>query len=102
MPITRKQFELGIDDVVEAWMRKVHAVLSEDRNSAFTQSELRKALARDLGEFYNVSPEMALKLYRPEEPLILALEKLVALGSADARVVRGKKYYAFLSDLDAV
>lgn len=40
MPITKKQFDLGIDDEAEAMMRKVELFLREHRDQAYSLGEL--------------------------------------------------------------
>ena len=43
MPISRKQFDLGIVDAeVESWARRIHIFLTENKEQAFTRGELRE------------------------------------------------------------
>jgi hypothetical protein len=44
MPITRRQFELGIDAKTEEWMDRIRTFLAEHRDEAFTDDELWKAI----------------------------------------------------------
>lgn len=77
MPITRRQFELGIDDVQEQWMVTISRFLEDNKNQAFSLQELGQAL----GLFG-----------RPDH--LYALNRLVELGVASEREVAGVVYYA--------
>lgn len=96
MPITRKQFELGIDQLVERWMLKIHELLSQKRDEAFSADEL-KAASSYLPIAEGMTGELA--LIKRRHPAEAALEKLVELGAIEARVVESKTYYAYLADL---
>jgi len=92
MPITRRQFELGIDDKVEELMQRIASYLEDHKDSAFSFEELKLALHTgpergELGAIY-ASP-------RPEWHLLgPALERLVDLNVVSLRVVAGTGYYA--------
>ena len=47
MPITKRQFELGIDDQGEDFMRQMYEILAADRGSAYSRDELRTAVLGD-------------------------------------------------------
>ncbi len=44
MPITRKQFEMGIDPKIEEWMKEIHSFLAQDKDTAFKKGELWEAI----------------------------------------------------------
>ena len=71
MPITKRQFELGIDEDIQEWMRTIYDLLEADREIAFSSEELRDD---SLGNSYE-SSERA-KLDR-------ALKVLVQIGAVD-------------------
>lgn len=86
MPITRRQFDLGISEAVEGCMERIHAFLSEEQSKAFSKEEIFAALAG----------QVALKTFDQ------ALDKLAQIRAVDVRHVRGKPYYAYLQDLERV
>lgn len=96
MPITRQQFELGIDSEIEEWMRKIYDFLELHKNQAFTESEIGEALGgieayRVLdfakGDVQDLPPSISGRARK-------ALERLVSLGAANERDVAGQTYYA--------
>jgi hypothetical protein len=91
MPITRRQFELGIDEGIERFMRSIHAQLSLARRSAFSKSELARAVG--LPQDYDDS------LIFARHPFDIALEKLVEIGAAEAKVLNSTVYYVYRKDL---
>ncbi len=88
MPISRKQFELGIVDAdVESWARRIHIFLAEHKEEAFTRGELR--------EQFGLRPD---GWDMTTEPFDVALYKLVELKAAEERTVQGKSYYSYGSN----
>ncbi len=88
MPISRKQFELGIVDAeVERWARRIHIFLTENKEQAFTRGELRAQFGLQ-SEGWDVTTE----------PFDVALYKLVELKAAEERTVQGKVYYSYGSN----
>lgn len=85
MPITGKQFELGIDSTIEGWMKKIHDFLSAHSELAYTSEELAQELkdVPQAGEF----------VVGMSRPFAKALIKLEELGAVEARIVRDHKYY---------
>jgi len=79
MPITRKQFERGIDTEVEQWMGSISEFLKEFKDQAFTAEEI----AERLGE------TKALDYYHP---IHAALDALVRKNVAHQKSIRGKYY----------
>lgn len=104
MPITRRQFELGIDDTLVSWMTRIHAFLSENRQQAYAEGEIINALADDIEAFHRehrvamgLPPNDNIRFGSP--PIGEALEKLFELGVVSAREIASGRYYAYLSDL---
>ena len=91
MPITRKQFEIGISEQLWPWMTKIHVFLRERPNEAYSEQELQLAFAEDLQP--GAASLLRLELFES------ALTKLKLLGAIEARVVRSTTYYAYKSDL---
>lgn len=93
MPITRKQFELGIDAQIEAWMAKIHFFLADHKDEAFAGFELAEQLDGFSQEYkafrlkgVSIGPMF-------DSVFELALEKLLETGAVDTRLIRGESYY---------
>lgn len=105
MPITRRQFELGVDDTLVSWMTKIHGFLSENLQQAYTQGEIINALADDIEAFHREQrvamgfPPDAVELKVGSPPVGEALEKLSELGVVSAQTIATGKYYAYRGDL---
>jgi hypothetical protein len=82
MPISRRQFELGITPQVEEWMEKLYDFLAERKNQAYSEKELAKSL-----EAPSSVTETGLISY--------ALKILITTYALDSKVVEGETYYAF-------
>ena len=97
MPITGKQFELGIDSAVEGWMRKIHSFLDDHRDEAFTKYELAEqvnAFTRRYKEAGKELKEQLAKLLAEfNSDFELALDRLLETGAVDTRLIRGETYY---------
>ena len=87
MPITRRQFELGINDDIEEWMREAHAFFSMRRDEAFSTGEIAQNLEADSKAGGTRDLRRGLE----------ALERVLAIQK---RVVRGKTYYAFWHEMN--
>ncbi len=85
MPITRKQFELGVDATITQMMRVIYDFLRRNSEVAFSTEELDREL---FGGKYSqaVGPTV----------LSAALFKLVETGVVEERRVRGASYYAYV------
>ena len=88
MPLTRRQFELGIDEESETWMGQVYDLLDNHRHLAYSSDELREAI---LGQ--NKDSVREGKFAR-------VLEVLAEIGAADKRWLGVIEYYAFLQEFD--
>ena len=90
MPITKRQFELGIDSDAEGWMRQVYELLEADNELAYAEAELGDKI---LGEQY-----LADATKRNLFPK--ALEVLARLNAVERREVGDTYYYAFYRKFD--
>lgn len=89
MPITRRQFEFGIDSVIENEMRRIYSFLEAHKDEAFTQDELEEALGvPSLLSLKDKQDFAALENFR------IGLEKLVEVGAALVSKVRETQYYS--------
>ena len=88
MPITKRQFDLGIDEVIQSWMQKIYALLSDNRESAYSTEEIRESLPEDLYQ------GVTLNLFNH------ALNVLVKISAIDKRTVDFTDYFAFGSKFD--
>ncbi len=84
MPITRRQFEMEIDTQIEEWMKKIHGFLTEHKDVAFKESELRYALWGERPLPLDVM-----------QALNRALEKLFELKAVEAKKIRDEWYYSY-------
>ncbi len=89
MPISRLQFEMGIDAGIEALMVSVCDLLEANPDSAYSEEEL-----------YDLFTANAPGSYIDASYLDIALQKVVELGAVEARAVANAKYYAFLQVID--
>ncbi len=88
MPLTKRQFQLRVDEEGERWMRQIYDLLAEHRELAYSAEELRQSVLTDPD-----SPAKRDKLDR-------ALEVLVGIGAVDQRDVAGTDYYGFQQEFD--
>jgi len=88
MPLTIRQFELGIDEDIENWMRHIYELLEGNRELAYSFEEL-------LQNFLGTSYQSVLR-----EKLNRALDVLVMIGAVDKREVTRTDYYAFRREID--
>lgn len=72
-------------------MRSAHAQLSVARQSAYSRSELARAVG--------LAPDYADSVILDRHPFDAALEKLVELGAAEAKVLNATVYYVYRGDL---
>jgi len=89
MPITRRQFELGVDAEIEGWMDKIHNFLSEHKDEAFNSEELWKTI------YGKPAWQPAVR-----EAFDEALIKLVDQEMAARRIIRETSYYAYKEKLE--
>ena len=89
MPITRRQFELGIDENIQRWMESTYAFLQDRRDVAFTREELNKTLS-------SASEPTTAR----DDNLGHALDALVRVGAAESRFVGPDLYYSFGDDIN--
>jgi len=104
MPITRRQFEMGIDNRIEEWMEKIRAYLCEHRDEAFAKEELRKyfstTLVESLDERYqrimqhNKNMDAFNFLSDEWSAFESALSKLFEIRDIEEREIRDVIYYS--------
>ncbi len=83
MPLTKRQFELGIDEEMEIWMRQVYELLADNNELAYSHDELGQQVLGDARDM-----EAGEKLER-------ILDVLVRIRAVERREVAGNYYYAF-------
>ena len=88
MPITKRQFELGIDDQIDALMRRVYEWLVGHSESAFSTTELEHAV---------FGQSVSSKQY---DALRAALDTLSRIKAIEKRTVGREDYYAFSSKFE--
>ena len=98
MPITRKQFEQGIDEVIEQWIVRVHALLSDHRDEAYNEDELKAAFASVLPSAVGTLRDITQRR-ESQHPLKAALATLLERDAIDVRIIADTPYYAYKSDL---
>jgi hypothetical protein len=88
MPLTKRQFELRVDEEMENWMRQVYDLLEGHRDLAYSSEELRQPVLGD-----DPLPSTREKFDR-------ALNVLARIGAVDKRGVYDTDYYAFEQAFD--
>ena len=89
MPITKLQFEMGIDGGIETLMVALYDFLEEHLDTAYSEEELYQ-------QFGVTKPGS----YIDTSHLDIALQKIVETGAVEARSVANSIYYAFLQPID--
>ena len=97
MPLTRRQFELGIDDEGESWMRQVYELLSSRKELAYSRRELGQHVLDRPGksDVFDKDATMRAKFER-------GLEILQVLGAIEKRELGDTDYYAFYEGIDTI
>ena len=86
MPLTKRQFELGVYDETEGLMRLVYELLSQNKHLAYSEDELI--------EMHNGHREGR------NDQVRRALGALTNAGAVQSREIDGTLYYAFWQDAD--
>ena len=104
MPITRKQFEMGIDNKTEEWMGKIQTYLCEHIEEAFSKEELRQYFGTTLVELLEEHQKRIVEqqknvdafYFLPDEKSAFnsALGKLVETDDIEVRIIRDVYYYS--------
>lgn len=88
MPLSIRQFDLGINEEIDSWMRQVYDLLISNRELAYSSKELRQELLADsVG-----TSEM--------DGFGVGLDVLTGLGALEKRWVNDLEYYAILQEFD--
>ena len=86
MPLTKRQFELGVYDETLGLMCLVYELLSQNKHLAYSEGELL--------EMYKGNGESRIDQFRR------ALEALTNAGAVQSREIDGTLYYAFYREVD--
>ena len=86
MPLTKRQFELGIYDETLGLMWLAYELLSQNKHLAYSEGELL--------EMYKGNGESRIDQFRR------ALEALTNAGAVQSREIDGTLYYAFYREVD--
>ena len=86
MPLTKRQFELGLYDEAEAIMHLIYDLLSKRRDLAYSEGELL--------EMYKGAEE------RRTGQVHRALEALTSMGAIESGEIQGTLYYAFHQEVN--
>jgi hypothetical protein len=89
MPLTKRQFDLGVDEEGENIMRQVYELLAAHSDLAYSIQELHDAIRGPL-----------LVDTRWTGRVMRAVEVLVGIGAVEEREVAGNVYFAFLQEFD--
>ena len=88
MPLSKRQFELGIDSEAEDWMRQAYQFLAGHPDLAYSSGEIEEAI---LG--IEAASGRSGKLDH-------ALDVLTEIGALVKAKVRGTDYYGFREEFD--
>ena len=89
MPLTKRQFELGVGEEGESLMRQVYELLAGHPELAYSLQELEETF---LGQANPPGPKVG--------SFRRAVEVLVEIGAVDQREIAGIDYYALLREFD--
>ena len=93
MPITKRQFELGIDSDLEERMQRIYSFMEAHPDEAFSLAELREIFKiPDSPKDYEYGK--AAEWVTDNERFLMSLERLVKLDIVRERDVASIKYYA--------
>ncbi len=93
MPITKRQFELGIDSDLEERMQNIYSFMESHQDEAYSLSELREIFKiPDSPKDYDYSS--AAGWVTDNERFLMSLERMVKLDIVRERDVASVKYYA--------
>ena len=91
MPLTKRQFELGVGEETEILMRTIYSILAKDREHAYGREELFQKVSSDpVTDFTE----------QRKEKIGRALDVLVRIGAVELREVVGTSYYTFYQEAD--
>lgn len=99
MPITKRQFELRINEEIGKWMVAVYSYLADHKDLAYSSAEIRDVMANTLGRPRILDDDRGGVAVRTDI-LGIALDRLVGTGAVQERVVAGGNYYSFYHEFD--
>ena len=88
MPITKRQFELGIDLLGNEYMIRIYELLANDQELAFSEEELRNPILGDLWTD------------QQEDQFDAAIGALTRIKAITRKLVTDTNYYAFSEKFD--
>ena len=102
MPLTKRQFELRVDEEGESWMRQIYDLLAEHRDLAYSAEEIRETLLGPTSSATGTAPGFPSfsDAADAQQRVNRVLDVLVGIGAVDQRDVAGTDYYAFLREFD--
>ena len=93
MPLTKRQFELGVDEEGENIMRQVYELLAAHSGLAYSLQEIHVAILGQPSANYGLRMQTTAKVRT-------VVKVLVGIGAVDQREVADTEYYAFLQKFD--
>ena len=89
MPLTKRKFEIGIDEQLDGWMKQIYRLLVENKELAYSFLELSD-------ELLGVVPlDISWRLNQDRKRLQYALDALVKSRAAERRAINDADYYVF-------
>ena len=98
MPISRRQFDLGIDKETDDWITKIHQFLSEHKDEAYSEDEIRVKLNLKSSKYrYTFSSE---NIGDSKTHFKIAIDTLVESGAIGKKEIQGINYYIYIKPID--
>ena len=88
MPLTKRQFKLGVDEEAENWMRLVYKLLANNKELAYSENELGEQVLNEISVFDLLGTAEQTKFRN-------VLDVLVSIEAVEKRDVAGTNYYAY-------
>jgi len=116
MPISRRQFDFGVDKETDDWMTKIHKFLSENNDKAYNENEIRVTFSlKPQSDSYEIRTKKEEDAERSDvldamfnsnkrnmdESFILAIDTLVKFEAISKKEIRGVNYYSYSKPLDS-
>ena len=116
MPISRRQFDFGVDKETDDWMTKIHKFLSENSDEAYSENEIRVIFSlKTQSEPFEIQTKKEERSERSDildamfnsdkrnmdESFTLAIDTLVKFEAISKKEIRGINYYSYGKPLDS-